>query len=178
LRFLITGLPRSRTAWLALLTTGRHSYCHHEPLKHTQSFEEYAAFWNAPDLPYIGISDSGIVPQLGRVLDEVKPRTLIVQRNPGAVCRSLEAILGPAVDPSPYVMASAKQLEAHLSHPLVKTIRIEALDDVAEVRKAVAWLMPGNEAPINEALFHMNVQVTRQSILDGLAVGHNHWYRH
>lgn len=60
--FLITGLPRSRTAWLANLFTTGHVYCQHDGLRKTAP-DKWADAIRAPNRPVCGIADS-IVPLL------------------------------------------------------------------------------------------------------------------
>ena len=52
-RFFITGLPRSRTAWMAAFMTSGNAVCLHEP-------RNWAAMWNHDGAQHVGISDSGL----------------------------------------------------------------------------------------------------------------------
>lgn len=54
--FLITGLPRSRTAWLANLFTTGHVYCQHDGLRKTPP-DKWADTLKAPNRPVCGIAD-------------------------------------------------------------------------------------------------------------------------
>lgn len=84
-KFVITGLPRSRTAWFsAYLSTG-DTFCHHEAIYHNlpMDLEGYAN---------VGNSDSGYVlrPQWGEEQDEHK--IVVIHRDIDEVRASLAAV--------------------------------------------------------------------------------------
>ena len=86
MRFVITGLPRTRTAWFAAYFMG---------VKDTICYHEASFMGNEMDVPYrnIGNSEAG-VPQ--EWLDEFKPQKIVVVHRPVAeVERSLEIIGQP-----------------------------------------------------------------------------------
>lgn len=64
--FLITGLPRSRTAWLAALFCDGDVICYHEPILQTiteggkMDFQKLFAIISETKLPFVGISDSSM----------------------------------------------------------------------------------------------------------------------
>ena len=59
-KFFITGLPRSRTAWLASFFTGNNSFCYHELLRISGGFEDgVKKLLNRKEL-YVGNSDSSL----------------------------------------------------------------------------------------------------------------------
>ncbi len=55
--FLITGYPRSRTAWLANFLSYGSSFCHHEPVVHT-AVEKLPQLLENTKTETVGISDS------------------------------------------------------------------------------------------------------------------------
>ncbi len=179
--FLITGLPRSRTAWWSVIASTPISICHHEPLKHTASFDQLAAFWNTPGFKFVGVSDSGIAPPLGRILAEIAPRTLMVVRDREDVEASLEKYFaGCDFDrsaSSKYILESLAYLRKWSDHKLVKCVRFEDLADHDVVRDCFDWLMPGSTFAPRQDLMNMNVQVDRGYALAEAAKDHNHWYR-
>lgn len=161
--FLITGLPRSRTAWWSVVASTPFSVCLHEPVKECSSFKELKALWLS--LPvYRGISDSGVVHQLPRIMKEIEPRTLIVDRAPSAVLASFRKYWGKPFDEEKVqrVLAGAYvTLSAYHGHPLVKVVKFEALSDYDTAQECFRWLMPGNPHRMREDLFHMRVNVDR-----------------
>lgn len=63
--FFITGLPRSRTAWLAAYFTDGNVFCYHDGLKYLNKKEEFYYLMGAAHKDYkldtIGNSDSGLI---------------------------------------------------------------------------------------------------------------------
>lgn len=180
-KFLITGLPRSRTAWWSIAATTPVSICHHEPLKHTKCFDDLAVYWQDPWAEYIGISDSGVAPQLGRILAEIQPRTLIVKRKPKDVMSAFIAYMGEAATDRlavwAYIEKSAAELAKCEAHELVKTVDYDALSRSETVEACFEWLMPGQAHRFRHDLLHMNVQVNKAHTMLNIIKPHNHWYR-
>lgn len=181
-RFMITGLPRSRTAWWSVVATTSLSYCHHEPLPHTRSFDDLKRYFETwPHRPFAGISDSGIAPVLGRILEEIQPRTLIVMRDVFAVRESLEAYFGAGVSDRGTLWAelcnSRIILRKFAGHDLVKVVPFEALNDINVVRQCMAWLVPGPEIPFPDQLMDFNIQVKREKAVLDRKLPHNGWHR-
>jgi hypothetical protein len=179
-KFLITGLPRSRTAWWSVATTTPASTCRHEPLKYCASFDDLVACWDG-GADFGGISDHGLTETLARVLDEVKPRTLIVHRNIDDVEVSLEAYFGAGsfdrVAGRAYLEQYVAQIDAVKSHPLVRNVAFDVLGDLAVVEDCLQWLMPGNPHPFNRDLMTMNIQANKAYVLACLKTPHPQWYR-
>lgn len=58
---LVTGLPRSRTAWLANLLTYGPSFCHHDAIRLGVSAASLTKLFESTDAEYVGDSDSGLL---------------------------------------------------------------------------------------------------------------------
>ena len=84
-RFFITGLPRSRTAWMASFMTSGNAVCLHEP-------RNWAAMWNHDGAQHVGIADSGLGFQLQNIIDTYEPQVLIIDRPKDEVEASLAAL--------------------------------------------------------------------------------------
>lgn len=157
---MVTGLPRSRTAWWSVAATTAHSTCLHEPLKNCADFAALKACWHG-SAAFVGVSDSGVVSVLDRILEEVQPQTLIVRRAPDAVLKSLAAYLKVETVPAElvtYLREMDLALDSFAEHPLVEVVDFAALNDIDVVEDCYRWLMPGNPAPFNRDLMHMNIQ--------------------
>lgn len=158
-RFLITGLPRSRTAWLSVAATTGMSICHHEPGDgELQSVEE---IWGQEvSAAYVGIADAGAGLHLAQILETWAPRTLIVERPVHEVCASATAFVGDRVALDPERMRSALvRLKAALSidSPLIMRVPFAALNSEAVVRDCLGWLIPGVK-PLNlSQLMHLRI---------------------
>lgn len=181
-KFFITGLPRSRTAWWAVATNTPASRCVHEPLKSTTKFEDVVRIWDRDECRFSGISDSGLSVQLGRVLTEVKPRTLIVQRDPLDVMTSLYDYL-------PFRPVDVIALKAHIDqcqaaidewrgHELVKVVPYDALRYRDIVTECFEWLLPGHSRFMDLSLCDLNVQVDKAALMASITQqgGHNLWH--
>jgi len=151
--FLITGMPRSRTAWFAVACTTAAGICHHEPGR--GEFDDAKRLLVNGD----GISDSRLGLHLARILDEIGPRTLVIDRDPEAVMASFSRYSDTALAKvRGFASRRLDGLRAALAidHPLVKRVDLAALDDIDTVRECMDWL--GVE-PLNlEQLMHMNIQ--------------------
>lgn len=66
--FFITGLPRTRTAWLAnLLSHGSESFCHHDGLKSVKP-KELVHSLRESDFLYAGDSDSALLLHIEEII--------------------------------------------------------------------------------------------------------------
>lgn len=98
--FFITGLPRSRTAWLANFLTYGESYCHHDALRFGTNtdflrryFDETASY--DPSIERVGDSDSGllaIAPQVAR--DFPDSRWVLIERDAEQCVASAHRVFG------------------------------------------------------------------------------------
>lgn len=136
-----------------------------------QDFAAFKALWNGSAL-FVGISDSGAVSLLERVLDEVQPQTLIVRRDAQAVAKSLARYLKLETMPAElvtYLDEADAALDAFAAHPLVETVQFDALNDIDVVEDCFRWLMPGNPAAFNRDLMRMKIEVDAAHMLRDVA---------
>lgn len=80
--FYITGLPRSRTSWIANLLSTGHAICLHEPTRYARSVDAInRVVASAHDAGYarVGICDSGLLLYLDLVPHDAK---LVILRRP------------------------------------------------------------------------------------------------
>jgi hypothetical protein len=177
--FLITSLPRSRTAWWSVAASTPVSRCVHEPLKNTESFDELVDCWDG-DKEFAGISDSGLVPQLGRILAAVEPRTLLIRRDPKQVIASfmnyMSAHTVDLIALRNYVTASNAELDKWAKHPLVRSVNYDDLCDVEFVETCFEWLMPGQFDHFNFELMDMNIQVDKGFAATSILAPHSRWF--
>ncbi len=153
-RFLITGLPRSRTAWFSVACTTDRATCYHEP--YFADFAALKSWWMAwPGAHAVGVSDSGLGTNLAQVFDEIKPRTLIVERPIFDVLRSFDAYVGHhALYAREPIVSLHKALEA-VEHPLIKRVAYADLERRDVLEGCFDWL---GVQPLNlEQISHMRV---------------------
>lgn len=97
--FFITGLPRSRTSWLAsLLSMHPGAFCHHDAMRQAVDLEGYKSWLvaNAPEhARFVGDSDSGLPWAYGKKFERLFPgsRWLFVVRDPMESAESLCRLL-------------------------------------------------------------------------------------
>ena len=85
--FFVTGLPRSRTAWMANFLTWRDSFCHHDLLSECEHIDNLRGFLQVTakdnDCQFVGTSDSGLC-IWHRELLELFPaaKVVVIRRDP------------------------------------------------------------------------------------------------
>ena len=165
-RFLITGLPRCRTAWLSVAATEYRSICYHEPTQFLPEWRDIERIWSGNRYAYIGISDHGLGFHLAEILNRWTPRTLIVERGVREVEAALAAAFPGQSSPG-YCPLLAERLAEIPEHPLVRRVSFQALGDTEEVFRCLRHLMP--EARLDyvrlQELQRMNIQVDREKVL-------------
>ncbi len=85
--FFITGLPRSRTAWMAAFLSGAGVMCWHELLKHCATREAFYRGMRHPEYR-VGDSDCGL-PVTDFQARFPKAKTVVIERDPVEVLASL-----------------------------------------------------------------------------------------
>lgn len=87
--FIIYGMPRSRTAWLAAFLTYRQWTCHHDALTNFTDIHDVPKFLGAP---YTGMCETSMA-FAGPVLAKMMPdaRIVVVRRPVEEIVRSLKA---------------------------------------------------------------------------------------
>lgn len=182
-QFLISGLPRCRTAWLSVATTTAQSFCHHEPVPDLESFEALQALWRPLLGQSVGISDSCLSLQLERVLEVVSPRVLLVERPIEDILRSFRGYMAGLLHGfdynigREYLLELQAQIDRFRGHPLVRTMAFEDLTDYDKTLETLSWLVPGTDFPDLRSLMHMNIQVDRVYCLERANQPHNGWHR-
>lgn len=149
--FFITGLPRSRTAWLANLFTTGAQVCHHDLLGKVDSLAEFELKLRAAAVA--GDADSGLV-WIFPKLRELYPaaRWLLIERDPADSVASIQRVS----DGTPWAQAVSAYTDTldlwlpqylELTELMVKDSRVArlpyaALDDFESVAAAWRFLLP------------------------------------
>jgi hypothetical protein len=163
--FFVTGLPRSRTAWFAVATSTAKATCWHEPGPMLPDFDALRSLWLDPSMGVaIGVSDSSLAPMMGRILREIKPRTLLIQRPKHEALASFSAYMkgsGVAINwqaVAEHADRSVAETSTYGKHPLVKKVEFDALNDLTTMRECLNWLLPDEAFPDLSQLMRMNIQ--------------------
>lgn len=164
-KYLITGLPRCRTAWFAEVCETPKSRCFHEPIKYLNHWRDIYGIWSENSPYYIGISDSSLGFHLGEILDIAAPRTLIIYRPVEDVENSLRKKGFPVS--TNYCSLLEERLETFQDHPLVLTVPFCSLKSVDCVVNCLYHLMPGNRIDFNrlDQLMDVNIQVDTDEVI-------------
>lgn len=173
--FWVTGLPRSRTAWFAVAMRGPGSHCFHELTTDTASFDDLRCLWLLGEKgQHRGNSDSACALYAARILAEIRPRTLVIERPMGEVIASLSRLYSRDMA---HLAPLLERLNASLSgaHPLIKRVRIADLTDREALIEAANWLVPGHGERA-AALTDMNIQVTQERALELTRLTHSLWH--
>lgn len=139
-------------------------------------------FWAPTFGVDIGISDSSLAPQAERILEELAPRTLVIDRPVEDAIRSFinyAARAGISVNEARIRQISEQTLaglDKVRRHPLVRAVDFRGLDDYAEVMVSVRWLLPDADLPDLKALMTFNIQVAAKHIRAVTARPHNGWH--
>jgi len=158
--FIITGLPRSRTAWLAAVaTTQPGAICHHEPSAAWGHWTPVFDLWEQSKYLYTGVSDSVMGFHLGEVFEAYPDvPVLIVERDIDEVQVSLSNLGGLAATNYCALLQSA--LEPFRCHQNVARVDYDALGDSDVVALCLRHLLPNAAIDVGkiETLQHFNVQ--------------------
>lgn len=179
---MVCGLPRCRTAWFSVLTSTPKSICHHEPVAITSSFDALVEIWQPKCGISVGMSDSTLTLQLDRIMDAVKPRTLMIDRPLDEVERSLERYMegaGHAINAEAgrnYLLSLAAKMDEFRDHPLIKTVQFSELESRSVLLECLDWILPGMEFPDLDHLMKMNIQVRRDYVINQLKQSRVLWY--
>jgi hypothetical protein len=167
--FFITGLPRSRTAWLSVyMTTGR-AVCYHDACAKIERIEDVEAVFASDFYHYVGIADSALGFYLPWILQNIGPRTLIVERDPDEVSNSLAALGMPKTKLPNRLLASLKEFRGH---PLVMWVPYRLLDEKRVMEKAFLHLLPGEafDERRHDEMAKLNIQTDmRKAVASYLA---------
>lgn len=163
-RFFITGMPRSRTTWLANLFTYGDSFCFHDATAGTDNdtveLASKLALAEDCSIKHIGDSDSGLLLNAGKVAEMFpSARWLLVKNTTERVVASWKkffAEFDPYLSPGDDIEAIAKTTAEYYEKtkraiPIrcYTEISVDSLDNLDEVERVWNWLVPGS--PFNRA---------------------------
>lgn len=166
--FFITGLPRSRTAWLSVLFSHGRSTCMHDGVKFGRN--DFAQALTSSPLDYSGDSDSGLLiywPTVCEMFPEAK--WVIIKRDASACRESYRKYFkGRIYCGSELVNDHTNQVFDVLSNAFHKAIEgipserlmevdFDALEDESTVKAVWEWLTPEN--PWDQARYEMLQQM-------------------
>jgi len=156
--FFITGLPRSRTAWMANFFTTQTAWCWHDAMKDgwTAEYVRDRLASLPPEIRFAGDADSGLLMHAEELVDFFPAaRWLFVRNTPERAAASYRKAFPPerpypGVSPDTDVEAVMAKAQAYYNQarvlvPASRRLELE-LDDLAfphVMRTVWDWLVPG-----------------------------------
>lgn len=167
--FLIFGLPRSRTAWLAAFLNGPGIRCEHDLLGRCKSFGDLGRYLGRRSEGISGNADSGMLFYIEQVLEAVpaETRLVLVERAAEEVRESWERLEAGVLEPILPQLADAIATLKGRADVLV--IPFAELDD----HMRGLWDHVTCETlPFPEERFELfqrfNIQLSREAFLEGM----------
>jgi hypothetical protein len=169
--FLITGLPRSRTAWMAAAAQNDKSVCLHEPLRHAKKWTDvFDIAWALKGFQYVGVSDHGMGFHLPEIMNRTAPRTLIIERPIAEVNASLARLGLPASNICDLLMEVLNTCR----HPNILRVKYAHLESTEVVGHCLRHLMPDAVVCWERLFCLQRLNIQAQGIADVLAQGLEH----
>lgn len=146
--YFITGLPRTRTSWLANLFTIGNSYCFHELSKtHKDYISLREELMNRPE-EYKGVSDCMLPYYYEPLADTLREQRLVIITRPfGDVVNSLTKWLRSTEFDAKELVQTLDKLERKIEYMKgkydCKIVRFKDLDDREVVESLWYYCVPG-----------------------------------
>ena len=160
--FIVYGLPRSRTAWLARFLSYGEWHCGHEELRHARSLADVKAWWSQP---CTGTAETAAAPFWRLVPSDV--RVVVIRRPVDEVVESL-ARLGFDRDAMLPLMrrqdAKLDQIEKRV--PGVLSVRFADLENEATCARVFEHCLPYKHDPAWWAtIAPVNIQIDMRTLV-------------
>lgn len=167
--FYITGLPRTRTAWLANWFTHKNSYCFHELSKYGKDFYELQRVVKSRTEMFIGTADSGFPLYHQQFLQYVPGKIVVIERDPKEVMDSYKEDFGSemTIELVDQLLNELELIKAK-KNPLV--MQYEDLDDIQKLKSLWNYCAPTikMDEDRTKMLMELTVKVHPQKYLENL----------
>ena len=139
-RFIVTGQPFSKLAWLSLFLTTDRSLCHCEPRLFIDSAAELKDKLSGSFYTHLGAAGASLSFFLKHIQEDMQPRILIVERDPQDIDKVVLAMNMPLTN-YPYMIDQA--LSALPSGENVLRVPFEALGAKRTLQRLFLHCLPG-----------------------------------
>ncbi len=139
-RFIVTGMPFTPMAWLAMFLTLERSICYCEPNLGIKDISEIGGKLTSEFYRHMGMAGTGLGFFLPQIIQEVAPRILVIDRHPDEVNATLAQLGVPDTD---YADKLYRRLQSVRGHPSVLWMKAEALQTRRGAEKAFFHCVPG-----------------------------------
>lgn len=178
--FFITGLPRSRTAWMANFLTWGNSFCHHDALRLECSVAGLRKQIERCRAWYVGDSDSGLMWFAEDIVKAWPDARWVLIRRPMQEClESYQNYFPRHPYPGIPVLKDADALTVfhemekistrvtqHVPMGNLSIVQADGLDDENVMRAMWDWVLPGILFPVERwrMLNTMNVRIISEKV--------------
>jgi len=173
-RFFITGLPRSRTSWLANFFTYKDSFCFHELCQYGRDFMQLHQKMCTRVESYVGTSDCAVPYYFDDIIQVGDTWSLaIVERDFDDIEESLVNFHGKLTGEEYKALETSKQkidIFKNKYNPYI--IKFEDLNNINKVEELWYHCIPGLEFDADrfELLNTMNIQPEKKQYMDHLNI--------
>lgn len=157
-QFFITGLPRSRTAWMANFITYGNTHCFHDVFIECPRVSGLARLFRRCNTENVGVSDPALLMFYRAVMQLFpKARWLVIERSVADVIESSRIAFGRDVEDG--IIRMAKEAESLKRCKNVRVVQFDAIDD--DPIGLAQYLAVNFQSPPerNRLLSTLNVQV-------------------
>lgn len=174
-RFIVFGLPRSRTAWLSTLFTAGPVFCWHDLSGRCESSDSIADKLTMDGVSSCGVSDPGLVLWADQVISKLPgARLAYVRRDPSECAHSLARVTGgTASDCTPIIEEMNEALDEAQAKHGGHVVSFRDLDSEDAMRELWWHLVPLVRFPKAHWLKmrDLNVQIIPQLMRDAARQG-------
>lgn len=138
--FLVTSLPHSRTAWMSVLLSNGGTLCHYETISGLTRIEDLHKIYDVETHRYVGVSDCALGWFLPWIMENIGPKTLIIERPVAEVNDGMEKLGFARTN---YCDLEIERLREFKEHPLVRWVMYKELDNEFTMQRIFSHLIPG-----------------------------------
>lgn len=167
-RFMIIGLPRSMTAWLAAFFTDGDCICYHEPGVRFSSIADLSELFSRSEYAHTGVSDTALGFFSEDIIEPMQLKTVIIERDVFDVENSLHDL---GFKPNNLCYLLSERLANIVDSQFVLRISFESLqekDTIENIAKHIGVPFNGDRFDI---LSGMNIEADVQKI--NAAISHH-----
>lgn len=146
--FFVTGMPMTGTAWLSAFLTLERTICYHEPMGRISAIEQLNELFASDFYSYVGIADSGAGFFMQWIMENIKPRTVILDRDDEEIEAEMARMGFPRTN---YLEVLRDSLEPYRNDPNVLWVPFEVVHQ-KRIAERIFWhCLPGT--PFDEVRF-------------------------
>ena len=167
--FFITGLPRTRTAWMSQFFTTNESYCYHEALRKAVTTGKVADTMLNRNEYYVGNSDSSLPFYIDDMMEYFPDAPiLIIERDVFEVDQSLRNLFGGNHDE--VLIKTMRELVRIEKEYHTVSVSFEELDDPVVMKDIWKYLIPA--IPFDKGRYErfneLNISINKKKYMSSI----------